>query len=320
MTDTEPEPVRDEDGLLGVNPAADLSVSPEKREEGLLYVSKSRVKTYIQCPRKLWFKYWCEHRPPGNFYTERGTQVHRAFEEFHENLAAHVRENSQRPSRFTPLLDDWRDFGQWVEMIGNFFAFEERRWQAAMESILGEPYTGANTLDQRVLQRWEPIGVEVEGWLGDPPEDYDRADPDHVNPDGPPVGDIPWMGKADAILPTSSVPEVQGDGVVILDYKTGKVPDERYRDEGIYLEGEFYGWLFEKFYDVDAVAGYYPGHDELITSPYPNQERRFDIKRAVLGMQEPPDLENFPIEEQPLCHYGHGKCYFYDECESSWND
>lgn len=322
MSDTEtPPPVGDADGLMGVNPSADLTVSDEKRDRGLKYVSKSRVKTYLQCPRKFWYIYWTQNRTPGNFYTERGTRVHQAFEDFHTALAEYVREHGERPDRFTPLLPNWRDFSQWPEMMGAFFAFEERRWQEAAMSVINDSTVSlAEGIDRAALQKWEPLGVEVEGWLGEPPDDYDRADPDHINSDGPPVGDIPWMGKADAILPSSSVPNIEGDGVVILDYKTGKVPKRRYRDEGIYLEGEFYGWLFEKFYDVDAVAGYYPQKDLLITSPYPNRQRRFDIKRAVLGMQSEPEIENFPIDEQPLCHYGHGKCYFYDECSSTWNE
>jgi hypothetical protein len=299
-TDT-PEPVTGEDGLVGVNPEADLSVSEEKRERGLRYCSKSRIKTYKQCPRKLWYKYWCEYRPPGNFYTERGTQVHRVFEEFHENASEYIQKHGEIPSPFTALLESWRDYGQWTEMVGNFFKFELRR-----AFLVEDPHN------------WEPTGVEVEGWLGEPPADYERADPDYVNPDGPPVGDIPWMGKADSILPTESVPGIEGDGVVILDYKTGSVPDKQYRDEGIFLEGEYYGWLFEEFYDVDAVAGYYPQADKLITAPYPDKQRRYGIKRAVLGMQEMPEVENFPINEQPLCHYGHGRCYFYSQCPSKW--
>lgn len=327
-----PVATRDADGLKGVNPDIDLSVSDEKLERGLRYCSKSRIKTYIQCPAKFFFKYWAEVRPPTNYYMTRGKQVHEAFEQFHEALADHIRETGQRPEFLSNLLQDPDNWKQWVEMVGAFFKFEERRWDAVYDSIIedfGHPRTDRDSrrARQTALSRWKPKGVEVEGWLGEPPEDYDRADPDHVNRDGPPVGEIPWMGKADAILDTRSVPGVSGSGVVILDYKTGKVPDKRYREEGIYLEGEYYGMLFEHFYDIDGVAGYYPSADKLITSPYPNRERGFDIKRAALGMQEQPEFEsenaclpsNFEYQEQPLCHYGHGKCFFYGACPSTWN-
>lgn len=318
-----PQQVEDEDGLTGVNPELDLSVPEGKAETGLDYVSKSRIKTFVQCPRKFWYKYWTETRPPTNYYMTRGSQVHETFEDFHESLAEYVRNNGARPDRFTELLGDRQNWAQWVEMIGRFFLFEERRWQAAAKhaaaNIDPRSYDQGN-INHAILDAWEPVGVEVEGWLGEPPDDYDRADPDYVNDAGPPVGEIPWMGHADVILPTESVPEIDGDGVVILDYKTGSVPDEQYRDEGIFLEGEFYGWLFDEFFDVDGVAGYYPQADELIVSPYPSQQRRWDIKSAVLGMQKNPDLENYPVEEQPLCHYGHGKCFFYDVCPSRWNE
>jgi hypothetical protein len=298
----------------------DLTVSDEVRENGMPYVSKSRIKTYKNCPREFFYKYWCENREPENYYMKRGSEVHRAFEDFHLNLSEYIESEEERPPRFSPLMSDWEDYAQWLEPhVGNFWRFEERRWHESYKSIVGDAWamTGEE-MAYKTLNRWEPIGVEVEGWLGKPPADYDRADPDYVNPDGPPVGDIPWMGFADVILNTASVPGIEGGGVVILDYKTGKVPDERYRESGIFLEGEYYGWLFEEFFDVDGVAGYYPKADELIVSPYPSQERRWDIQSAVLGMQKPPEVENFEINENPLCHYGHGKCFFYDECDSEW--
>jgi hypothetical protein len=111
---------------------------------------------------------------------------------------------------------------------------------------------------------------------------------------------------------------------VILDYKTGSVPDEEYRDEGIYLEQEFYAALFENEYDVDGVAAYYPKKDVLLESDL-SEERRRDVEETALALQQPPTKENFPLKEQPLCHYGHGSCHFHEAgksegvpCESSW--
>jgi len=317
----------DADGNVGADPEnIDLTVDPEKVEAGLDYVSKSRVKTFKQCPRKFWFKYWTENRPPGNYYTERGTEVHEAFEVFHENLKQHLDEVGERPEFFADLMPgDYTLWSQWLEpYLGNFWKFELRRWREAEDAVAQADALlshGSLDLDAETLNSWEPIEVEAEAWLGEPPEDREVPDDAYINPDGPPVGEIPWMGSADAIYHSASVPGVNGGGVTILDYKTGSVPDPRYRDEGIFLEGEFYGWLFEEFFDVDAVAGYYPSEDELIISPYPDKERRWKIKKAVLGMQkDPTDKENFPVEEQPLCHYGHGKCFFYDECPSTWNE
>jgi hypothetical protein len=185
-------------------------------------------------------------------------------------------------------------------------------------------------VDEETLNAWNPVEVEAEFWLGEVPDDYDRADPDHVNP-GPPVGDIPWMGKADVILNSASVPGVTGSGVTILDYKTGSCPKVKYEgapflDEIMsktFRECEYYSWLAKDVYDVDAVAIYYPRDDELVIGEQGVQERRFEIKQAVLGMQEPPkelnedgEPTNFERDESPLCHWGDGKCWFYDRCAS----
>ena len=321
--------------LAGIDPTATLSVSDEKRENGLDWVSKSRIKTYKTCPFEFYLTYWCEHRTPDTMATTRGSQIHEAFEVFHQNLKAYIEEHGQQPKRFTPLMPD--DFGltsQWLDYIGNFWRFEMRRWEETSrtfdfaESRLPQAFSNS---DYRKLKTWEPLEVEAEFWLGEPPEDYD-GDPDHINPDGPPVGDIPWMGKADVVLNSASVPGVTGSGVTIIDYKTGSCPKIKYEGapfldeimEDLFLETEYYGWMASHVYDIDAVGIYYPGDDELVLGEYGVEKRRFGIKDAVLSLQERPEdpgengvPPNYPFEEQSLCHWGDGKCWFYDICPST---
>lgn len=286
----------------------ELTIPDEHLENGLKHVSKSRISTYLKCPRKFFLKYWMDNRPPGSYHTTKGSRIHRAYENFHENLIEYVEEHGERPDRFAPLMENWRDYHQWLDPhIANFWLFEEKRWDLAMDAARMDKLDGDERKTATIaLEYWLPVGVEVEGRL-----------------EKPPAGDIPWMGYADAVLHAASVPGVDEDeGVVILDYKTGKVQDEKYREEGIYLEGEFYGWLFEEDpefeHKVVAVAGYYPQEDELVVSPYPDFDRRNVILDAVEGMQEPPELENYEFKEQPLCHYKHGRCFFYNHCPSTW--
>lgn len=290
-------------------------VTDDKRERGIEYVSKSRVKTMVTCPRKFFYTYWCEERPPDKFVFKKGRRIHRVYETFHENLKAYVEHHGERPRTFAGLLDDWHDYHQWLDPhIGNFFLFEERRWDLAVEHA---------DSSQEALDLWLPKEVEYEVWLGGAPsEEYveARGEPDLVLDDqSPPVGDAPWMGLADVLVHAATVPGIEAtEGYVVLDYKTGKTQDEQYRDEGIYLEGEYYGWLMEQVFDIAGVAGYYPQNDDLVVSPFPSFQRRHVIMDAVEGMFEDPEPENYRIEEQPLCHYGHGKCDHYDECPSTW--
>jgi hypothetical protein len=286
----------------------DPTVSEEMRENGLEHVSKSRIKTFLQCPRKFYLLYWCENRTPGSYHTTKGSRIHRAYEDFHLNLIEYAEEHGERPDLFAPLMENWRDYHQWLDPhVENFWMFEEKRWDLAMDAAREDKLDGDDRKTATIaLDYWLPIGVEVEGRL-----------------EKPPAGDIPWMGYADAVLNAACFPEVEEDeGVVILDYKTGKTEDEKYRDKGIYLEGEFYGWLFEEDESFDhkvvAVAGYYPQNDDLVVSPYPDFDRRNTILDAVEGMQEAPDIENYEYEEQPLCHYKKGRCFFYNECPSTW--
>ncbi|UBF22310.1 putative Cas4 nuclease [Halorubrum virus HRTV-11] len=326
------------EALPGIEPGTTLEIMPEVAEGGMPYISKSRIKTFVQCPAKFYWKYWCGERGPGSYYTEKGSRLHETFEKFHLNLFDYLEVNDSRPDRFTDLLPHWRNYSQWLDQVGAFFLFEERRWQQSVHEAAKTdammPYSAGRSLDDYIHDLWVPVEVEAEAWLGEPPESWVEAngEPDYVSGE-PPVGDAPWMGRADLIVKTQSLPGVEGNGVTIIDYKTGSAPTVRYKDhgmleqilnEGIYLEGEYYGWLFENFYDVDAVAGYYPGDDELVVSPYPNKDRRRLIKRAVIGMQREPDVEgngppeNYPHEEQPLCNYSSGNCHFFNICPSTY--
>lgn len=329
--------------LNGIDPNTALSVSDQKQERGLKYVSKSRIESYLQCQYKFYLKYWCQHRPPGTMATERGSQIHEAFEIFHENLMGYIDEHGEVPERFTPLMPEGYELtSQWLDYIGSFWEFELRRLREAERSTTfaaSRVPNGSFDEDEAALQSWNPLEVEAEFWLGEPPDDYDRADPDHVNPDGPPVGEIPWMGKADVILNSASVPGVTGSGVTIVDYKTGTAPNVKYSPsapfyddvmDGKFRQCEFYGWMAEDVYDVDAVAIYYPKNDELIVGEYGVKERRFDIKKAALGMQKQPEIDsdkvgavpdNFDFEPGNLCYWDNanntGKCWFYDICPST---
>ena len=326
--------VHTDESISGIDPGTEISVSDEKREAGLDYISKSRIKTYRQCPYKFYTKYWCGHRGPTNMAMERGSQIHLVFEQFHDNLMDHIEKGGHLPERFTSLMPEVGNETQWLDYIGNFWRFELRRLKEAERSLNCADCClpgGLTNFDSRLLEAWTPLDVEAEFWMGEPPSDYD-GDPDYIDSNGPPVGNAPWMGKADVILNSASVPGVTGSGVTILDYKTGSCPTTKYGnapfvDDMLYdvkLETSFYGWIAEQEYDVDAVAIYYPKDDELVVGDYGVQERRFDIKKAVLAVQQTPGEtgehgvpENFDFEPQTLCHYGHGGCFVYNICPSA---
>jgi hypothetical protein len=326
--------IHTDESLTGIEPGTALSVSDEKRENGLDYCSKSRIKTYKKCPFNFFLKYWCEHREPATYHTEKGTLIHEAFEKFHENLIDYIASNSEKPDRFTPLMPGFKYTSQWLDHVGSFMEFEERRWREAKRTLnyaFDRVPGGAVDFQTELLNAWEPLEVEAEFWMGEPPESYD-GNPDYIDESGPPVGDIPWMGKADVVLNSASVPGVTGSGVTIVDYKTGSCPKVKYEGapfldeimEEVLLETEFYGWMAEHVYDVDAVAIYYPDADELVVGEYGVKERRWDIKDAVLSLQEEPGERdedgvpaNFDFEPQNLCHWGDGACWFYDICPSA---
>lgn len=257
----------------------------------LEHISKSRVKTYLKCPRSFAMKYLCGERFDGNYYTERGTMIHEAYEKFHENLMAYVTANNEVPHRFTELLGTSDDWFQFIEFLGPFFEYELDR--------LDESKRVADDFEQ-ALEIWTPVSVEED-----------------LNVQNPPVGTLPWLGPADVLHHAASVPEVEAtEGVVVLDYKTGSLPKEQYRDTGIHIDLAFYSWMLEKSgFDVAGSIGLYPAADDMIVREVPDIEARATISRVVddlhtLGATR----DEFPTKPTPLCDY----CEYQDQCDTSW--
>ena len=281
------------------------------------YASKSRIGKYITCPEKFYFSYIKGYKAEETGAMRRGTNIHETIEEYYENVTQHVNSTRAFPDdlvQFLPNVDRWSDYLE--PYITNFLVFEQRRMEVCREQVARthaqmDDDQLHSTPEEEAASLWLPAEIEAEEWLEDPLGYGDKA--------------IPWMGYADAIYPAAAFPEVkQNSGVVIVDFKTGKTPDEKYRDDGIYLEGEYYGMLFKSEYDVAAVAGYYPKNDDLIISPL-KQSRRDKIRGVVEDFQrfneETPD--HLETDEQPLCYYGEGedqKCPYYNMCESTWGE
>lgn len=255
----------------------------EASDEGELpYISKSRLKTWLECQKKFAYKYILGIRTPGNYHTRKGTALHTTFEVFYKNCREWVDKHGTYPPLYHMIPDElhhyWGNFT--TPHIRNFLDFEATRVQMSDSP-----------------EEWLPVAVEDEVWLDDPPVD----------------GSPPWQGFIDTVWNSSTVPgAVDNGGVVIGDWKTGKTPDEEYREEGIYTQQEYYGMVADKKYDVDGIAGVFPqNNDVLIVEP--TEDRREFIKAEVAKMIELDGVQDADRDEQPLCYYGHGSCHFHSE-------
>lgn len=150
------------------------------------------------------------------------------------------------------------------------------------------------------IEEWLPVAIEAEAW------DDDQA--------------IPWMGFADAIVPVASIAEIDGDdGVVIVDFKTGSTPDKKYRNKGIFLEGEYYGMLFREDYNVQGVAGYFPKNNDFIVSELSEKRRQF-VRDTIAEIHEcGTEKQNYIPDTGPLCRWSSGddeQCDYYSMCHA----
>jgi len=262
-------------------------------EYALPYISKSRVMKWLENPEHFRLKYLEGIVEPETEAMRRGTDIHETFEHYYH----HVRDTQAFPlPDGSGALPD--DHGMWADYIApyvsNFFRWEQRRWEEA----------------DHTMGYYAPLAIEGEHWI-DPP----------IEEGGP-----EWMGLADAVLPSASVPGVEADeGVTIIDFKTGNVPDERYRHPGIYTELEYYTLIFENEYNVTAAAGYYPRHDELVVKP--DTGLRDEVLAAgsemLAKVVEYDGGETFHANSGPLCGWSpdpDDRSAYYGVCsQCTWN-
>lgn len=257
------------------------------------YYSKSRLKTWVTCPRKFYYKYVEKIDTPETESMVRGTDIHELIEYYYENIEEYAKDNSEPPTTLFSLLnteehDNWREYLD--PYLAHFLAFERRRWDACQN-----------------MSDWIPVSVEDEIWT-------------KLYSDRPIL-----MGFADVLLPAASINSVAtNEGCVLIDFKTGK-SNENYmghEEGGVYLDLAYYAMIFESKYDIVAVGAYYPLEDKLVTSGIKEEREKFidDITSQINNADED-NITDYPIDEQPLCAWGAGedeRCAFYEECDSTW--
>lgn len=267
--------------------------SEDKPDE---YLSKSRIKTWVTCPRKFYYKYVEKLDTPETESMVRGTKIHELIEAYYENVLEYAENNSEPPTTLFSLLDseihdDWRDYLD--PYMAHFLGFERRRWQ------------NADNMDE-----WKPIAIEEDAWQ-------------KVVDDAPVM-----MGYADILLPAASIDDDEvsdNEGCILIDFKTGEPGSEKYRGHkngGVFLDLGYYYMLFESGYDIRSVGGYYPKTDTLVTSDVDKERQDFiqDVAKDIADAN-PEEIEDYPLSVGPLCAWGEddeSRCPFYDECDSSW--
>jgi len=259
----------------------------------LPHISKSRIKKFLKCRRKFAFKYLAEVRAEDNFYITRGTRVHDTYETFHQNLIAYTKANQEPPRNFTELLSPADEWFQFIDFIHPFFKWELERWETALSNTETEA---------EALEAWTPHSVE-----------------DSLEIEDPPVGEVPWIGPYDCLVDARSVSSINSnEGYVVIDYKTGSLPGkEKWAEEGIYIDLEFYAWMLEEDgFDIAGGVGMYPSEDGNVVREMPNEDIRAAITEVVKELHTASATrDEFPTYPNPLCDW----CFYQDQCPTAWD-
>lgn len=258
------------------------------------YLSKSRLKTWVNCPRKYYFQYVEDRDVEETQEMVDGTKIHELIEAFYENAVEFAKENEEPPTTMFSLIDDTvhKDWREYLDpYLANFLGFERRRWQ------------NVESMDE-----WVPIAIEEGMW-------------EQVVEETP-----PFTGYADVLLPASSLKDVSSnEGSVLIDFKTGEPKSEKYRDHrnaGVFLDLAYYKMLFESDFNIKSVGGYYPKTDTLVVSSIEEERREFvkEVSKKISNA-DPDNIDDYPLSMGPLCAWGEGedqRCEFYDDCPSTW--
>ncbi len=266
-----------------------------KRDKYDEYYSKSRLKSWVTCPRLFYYKYVEKLDTPETESMRRGTDIHELIEDYYENAKKYAESNSEPPTTLFTLFNkdedkNWRDHLN--PYLANFMGFERRRWEQAQN-----------------MDDWLPIAVEDEVWR----KVFDNT----------PI----LMGLADVLLPAASFPNESvpvNEGCVLIDFKTG-TPNKNYmghKEGGVHLDLAYYSLLFEEKYDIVAVGAYYPKTDTFVTTGVEEEKQKFvEYISSQITEANEENIEDYPITEQPLCAWGEGeenRCSFYEQCDSTW--
>jgi len=238
------------------------------------YVSKSRLMKWEEQPEHYRLKYLEGIREPETAPMVRGSRIHEAIEGFYEN----IQQGNGLGISIDYLPDNRQLWADFIEpYISNFLCFEKRRLGRVNDE-----------------SEYYPIGVEEEVWR-----------------DGTSEAEPEWMGIADAVYHASTIPGIEDDaGVVICDFKTGSVPAEQYRANGIYKELAYYSMVFDEKYTVAGVAAYYPRDDTLLVEPT-GTKRMSDlqtevseaVEEMVTACAEYEGGTQFEVNPGPLCKW-----------------
>ncbi|HDH27262.1 MAG TPA: PD-(D/E)XK nuclease family protein [Actinobacteria bacterium] len=242
-------------------------------------LSPSRAGDFKTCPQLFKFRAIDRLPEPTTIYQARGTTAHLALERLYD-LPAPERTAERLYELFRQAWTELRDNEEYLELFEDSDA--ERRWGMESMALLGnyfalEDPTEVSPLHRELNMLEQLDGMAIRGIL-------DRID------------------------------ETADGDLVILDYKTGKAPPERYA-MGAFFALKIYALLVRK------RTGRTPIEVRLLYLNGPTMYRlgiddsKLDaVERAVRALWDRIDQaiaeERFPANPGPLCDW----CSFKDRC------
>lgn len=297
---------------------SDVSATGANSQVGSLpeRLSPSRVKDYFQCPRLFYFKSVLGISTPPTEATLRGNLAHVAFERIFDRPRsdrgvehALLYASAALKVELDPFGDHTSEHASAVSaghgLSGEVTPAERARWEGRSESALG--IVGECGKDI-FLSRLEKV---VEGWYGlETPGRFDPAERElHV---------IASMFGVTVHGYVDRLDRIQGaDGeetVYVSDYKTGKIPSDRFLGEA-FFQLEIYalllarssGTVVNKLRLLYTASGTQSGVITREVTPALLVGTEKKLRAAWNGMNSAHREGDWKGVKQPLCNWCHFK-------------
>jgi len=313
-------------------PDLDSDVEPEVKittlEEFLSKpMSPSRLKDYMQCPKLFYYKSVLNLPSPPSFATVKGNLAHLVFEHIF-NLPRQERTPKAALAMVEPaytlMTDPFKDddkvepesieyqLRSYEKLFASVFDPEKTKHRMALEQAEKIPSIIEDT--EKLL---EETRVAVSNWfLLEKPQNFDPLERElYVKGVSRKVLLHGYIDRLDRIVSKNRA------YIYISDYKTGKVPSERFQDEA-FFQLEVYALLVKILMkeDVYALRLIYPALNsepvvlQKVVTPAILDRTSRKIEGVFESMKKSFKTDSWQTKTQPLCNW----CDFQDVCPA-WN-
>ena len=253
--------------LFDIKPDVSYSISDRRPDKTPKFVSYSQLETFSQCPLKYKYRYVLRLPTPPSHVLSFGQTIHRTLRDFHREDLFNPPEADRKPPDVNRLLELYQH--HWLPEGYESKEHQQKRFEEGQE-VLKEYFT------KHKGSLGEPVQLEKKFTLR--------------------VGGVPLIGSIDR------VDKLPDGGFEIVDYKTGKVKEQKYVDKDAQLSIYALGAKEALGIEPKSLALYFVEENKKVSttrSPEQLSKKREEIKEQIEEIKK----SEFEPKTSMLCNW-----------------